>query len=54
MVFLFAVSAALGFAMPALANDQLDAGGLAFRDFATLDNGASFGRGDGMIAGGPN
>ena len=53
-MFLFAVSAALGFAVPALANDQLDAGGLGFRDFATLDNGASFGRGDGMIAGGPN
>ncbi|MFZ5784040.1 MAG: hypothetical protein ACOY4R_27900 [Pseudomonadota bacterium] len=33
---------------------ELDAGGLTFRDFAVNDNGASFNRGDPMIAGGPN
>jgi len=33
---------------------DLDAGGLTFRDFAINDNGASFQRGDPMIAGGPN
>lgn len=33
---------------------DLDAGGLTFRDFGTNDNGASFQRGDPMIAGGPN
>jgi len=32
----------------------LDPGGLTFRDFALNDNGASFNRGDPMIAGGPN
>jgi hypothetical protein len=33
---------------------ELDAGGLTFRDFSINDNGASFNRGDPMIAGGPN
>lgn len=53
---LFLLGSAVGLCMaaPAQANDQLDAGGLTFRDFAAADNGASFGRGDGMIAGGPN
>ena len=36
------------------AADDLDAGGLTFRDFSANDNGASFNRGDPMIAGGPN
>lgn len=40
-------------AAPAAAQ-ELDAGGLTFRDFSTNDNGASFHRGDPMIAGGPN
>jgi hypothetical protein len=53
-LFLFA-----GFALclsrgSALAQDKLDSGGLTFRDFSTNDNGASFNRGDPMIAGGPN
>lgn len=51
------ITAGLGLcvALPARASDKLDAGGLTFRDFATFDNGASFGRGDGsIIAGGPN
>jgi hypothetical protein len=39
---------------PALAEDKLDPGGLTFRDFSTNDNGASYNRGDPMIAGGPN
>ena len=47
------LSLALVAAMPARAAD-LDAGGLTFRDFGTNDNGASFHRGDPMIAGGPN
>lgn len=34
--------------------DDLDAGGLTFRDFSANDNGASFNRGDPMMAGGPN
>ena len=38
----------------AQAQDKLDPGGLTFRDFSTNDNGASFNRGDPMIAGGPN
>ncbi len=38
----------------ALADGDLDAGGLAFKDFAVPDNGASFNRGDPMFAGGPN
>ncbi len=46
--------AALCLAFPARANDKLDAGGLSFRDFANVDNGASFARRDPMIAGGPN
>lgn len=33
---------------------DLDAGGLTFRNFSTNDNGASFNRGDPMMAGGPN
>jgi hypothetical protein len=40
--------------MPALADDKLDPGGLTFRDFSNNDNGASYSRGDPMIAGGPN
>ena len=52
-MFLFAgLAAGLG-AFPVAAAD-LDAGGLTFRDFAINDNGASFQRGDPMIAGGPN
>ena len=43
----------LSAALPTQAAD-LDAGGLSFRDFGTNDNGASFHRGDPMIAGGPN
>ena len=46
--------AALCLAFPARANDKLDTGGLSFRDFAKVDNGASFARRDPMIAGGPN
>lgn len=38
----------------AAAQELLDAGGLTFRDFAVNDNGASFSRGDPIIAGGPN
>lgn len=53
-LFLLSGVAVLCTVPSARANDQLDAGGLTFRDFATPDNGASFGRGDGMIAGGPN
>ena len=41
-------------ATPAAAEDKLDPGNVTFRDFSTNDNGASFGRGDPMIAGGPN
>lgn len=56
-MFLFGAMAAYGgaclAAAPAAAAD-LDAGGLTFRDFAVNDNGASFNRGDPMIAGGPN
>jgi hypothetical protein len=40
-------------AFPALADDGLDAGGLTFKDFANLDNGASFNRADPMLPGGP-
>jgi len=53
-VFLAAAGAVLCTAWPARASDKLDAGGLTFLDFATPDNGASFARGDAMIAGGPN
>ena len=53
-LFLATAGAALCLAPPAHANDKLDAGGLTFLDFATLDNGASFSRGDPIIAGGPN
>ncbi len=53
-LFLLTGAASLCMGAPARANDQLDAGGLTFRDFATPDNGASFHRGDGMAAGGPN
>ena len=53
-MFLLASLAAGLMAGPALAQDRLDAGGLTFRDFSTNDNGASFTRGDPMIAGGPN
>ena len=42
-------------AAPAWAQDKLDPGGLTFHDFSTTnDNGASYSRGDPMIAGGPN
>jgi hypothetical protein len=41
-------------AVPAFAQDALDAGGLTFRDFAIADNGASLNRTDQMSAGGPN
>ena len=53
-LFLATAGAALCLASPARASDKLDAGGLTFLDFATPDNGASFARGDPMIAGGPN
>ena len=53
-LFLLTGVASLCMGAPARASDQLDAGGLTFLDFATPDNGASFHRGDGMIAGGPN
>ncbi|MDP1750564.1 MAG: hypothetical protein Q8L22_13985 [Reyranella sp.] len=53
-VFLLGAAVALCTATPAQAGNQLDTGGLTFLDFATPDNGASFHRGDGMIAGGPN
>ena len=52
-MFLFGVLGACLTPIPAAAAD-LDAGGLTFRDFAINDNGASFHRGDPMIAGGPN
>lgn len=55
-LFPWALTAALSVGLvvaPASAQD-LDAGGLTFRNFATNDNGASFSRGDPMIAGGPN
>lgn len=38
----------------ASAQRKLDPGGLTFRDFSADDNGASFSRGDPMMAGGPN
>lgn len=41
-------------ALPAAGQEKLDSGGLTFRDFSSNDNGASFQRGDPMIAGGPN
>jgi hypothetical protein len=54
-LFLAGAVAACLIALPALADDKLDPGGLTFRDFSTNDNGASYGgRGDPMIAGGPN
>ena len=53
-LFLTTAGAALCLPLLALASDKLDAGGLTFLDFATLDNGASFARGDAVIAGGPN
>ena len=49
-LFLAGGLAACLVAAPALADDKLDPGGLTFRDFATNDNGASFSRGDPMIA----
>src|ERR1043165_5217831 len=52
-LFLFAGLAACLAPIAAFAAD-LDAGGMTFRDFSTNDNGASFNRGDPMIAGGPN
>ena len=53
-LLLMAAIAACWTASPALADDKLDAGGLTLRDFAAADNGASFYRGDPMMAGGPN
>src|SRR5437868_5696989 len=54
-LFLAMAGAGLCLALPARAEDKLDAGGMTFLDFATPDNGASFARGsDSMIAGGPN
>ena len=53
-LILASAGAALCLAFPAWANDKLDTGGLSFRDFANLDNGASFARRDPLIAGGPN
>ena len=50
---LVAVVAASG-AVPAAADDGLDAGGLTFKDFGTPDNGASFNRTDPMLPGGPD
>jgi hypothetical protein len=53
--FLAMAGAGLCLPFPARANDNLDAGGLTFLDFAIPDNGASFARGsDSIIAGGPN
>jgi len=51
-----AMAAAIGAfaAGPAWANDGLDAGGLTFKDFANMDNGASFNRTDPMLPGGPD
>jgi len=49
--------AALTFALPlapARAEGDLDAGGLTFRDFATLDHGSSFSKLDPMIGSGAN
>lgn len=53
-LFLATAGAALCLPLSARASDKLDTGGLTFLDFATLDNGASFARGDAVIAGGPN
>lgn len=53
-LFLAGGLAACFVAAPVLAQDKLDAGGLTFRDFSSNDNGASYSRGDPMIAGGPN
>jgi hypothetical protein len=52
--FLAVAGVGLCLALPAAANDKLEAGGLTFLNFATLDNGASFSQGDPIIAGGPN
>ena len=51
-----AMAAAVGAfaAGSAQADDGLDAGGLTFKDFANLDNGASFNRTDPMLPGGPD
>jgi len=53
-LFLAASLAVCLVAAPAVAEDKLDPGGLTFRDFSSNDNGASYSRGDPMIAGGPN
>jgi hypothetical protein len=52
-LFLLAGVAACLAPGPAAA-DALEPGGLSFRDFSANDNGASFYRGDPMMAGGPN
>ena len=51
-----ALAAVLGAAgaVPVLADDGLDAGGLTFKDFGQQDNGASFNRTDPMLPGGPD
>lgn len=52
---LVAAAACFGLAwQSAQARDDLDPGGLSFRDFATADNGSSFSQGDPMSGGGPN
>jgi hypothetical protein len=43
----------LAWAVPAVAQDRLDAGGLSFKDFGTADRGASFNRTDPMLPEGP-
>lgn len=53
-LFLAAAAVCLGLVLPAAAKDKLEADGLTFLDFATLDSGASFTQGDPIIAGGPN
>src|SRR5258708_25825517 len=53
-VFLSGSLAACFVGRSAFAQDKLDPGKLTFRDFSSNDNGASFSRGDPMIAGGPN
>ena len=52
MLGLAAASLCAGIVRPIGAQDQLDAAGATFRDFATLDNGASFYQIEGTISGG--
>ena len=53
-MFLFGALASALAPFRASAQEALDPAGMTFRDFALNDNGASFSRGDPMIAGGPN